>query len=71
MSQKHKVTINVTNPYDRRKSVVRSKKRSIRSKVLDFILGEQVGLLVVAPGECVKTVEIHEMKEGGDRSYEN
>ncbi len=71
MSQKHKVTINVTNPYGRSKSVVRSSKHSIRSKVLDFILGEKVGVLVVAPGDSVKSVEIYEMRGDGGKSYAN
>ena len=36
----------------------------IRKRILDFLFGQQVNVLVLSPGDSVQTVEIHELKEG-------
>lgn len=67
MSLKHKVTINVTTPSGVSTPVLRSNRYMMRSKLLDFLFGEKVSILVVSPGDSVETVEIHELKEGGNK----
>lgn len=66
MSLKHKVTINVTKPGGSRSPVIQSSRQTIRGKLLDFLFGKKVSLLVVTPGDSVETVEIREIKEGGE-----
>ena len=66
MSLKHKVTINVTKPGGFRSPVIQSSRQTIRGKLLDFLFGKKVSLLVVTPGDSVETVEIREIKEGGE-----
>lgn len=61
MGLKHKVTINVANEVGERSPVIESKKLSVRSRILKFLLGEKLGILVVTPGESVETVEIKEI----------
>ncbi|WP_366923847.1 hypothetical protein MFMK1_000763 [Metallumcola ferriviriculae] len=71
MSLKHKVTINVTKPGGDRKPVIESSKKTVRSKMLDWLLGKNLNLLVITPGDSVETVEIKELKEGGVSHEQN
>lgn len=61
---KHKVTINVTHPDGIRSPVLQSGTQKIPRRLLNWLLGDPVGLIVIAPGESVETVEIRELKEG-------
>jgi hypothetical protein len=63
---KHKVCINVSRRDGTKIPVLRGGQRTIRSRILDFLLGEKVGVLVLTPGRSVETVEIRELAEGGD-----
>lgn len=65
MSLKHKVTINVAKPNGISDPVIKSGSKSIRSKFLNWLFGEKVGVFVITPGNSVETVEIKEIKEGG------
>ena len=62
---KHKVCINIAKPGGRPIPVVRSGTMQIRKRVLDFLFGQQVNVIVLSPGDTVQTVEIRELKEGG------
>ncbi len=62
---KHKVCINIAKPDGSRTQVVKDGTMHIRKRLLDFLFGQKVSVLVLSPGDSVQTVEIHEMKEGG------
>lgn len=62
---KHKVCINIAKPGGTSTPVVRSGTVQIRKRLLDFLFGQQVNVLVLSPGDSVQTVEIRELKEGG------
>lgn len=64
MGIKHKVCINIANSGGTPSPVVRSGTVQIRKKLLDFLFGQQVSVLVLSPGDSVQTVEIHELKGG-------
>ena len=66
MSLKHKVIINVVKPGGIRSPVLQSGRQTIRSKLLNLLFGEKVSLIVITPGESVETVEIKEIKKGGE-----
>lgn len=65
MGLKHKVTINVAKPGGIRDPVLKSGSQKIRSRLLNLLFGEKVGIIVITPGDSVETVEIKEIKEGG------
>lgn len=65
MGLRHKVCINVTHPDGTNKPVIRSGTKQIRSKLLNLLFGEKVGVFVITPGDTVETVEIKEIREGG------
>lgn len=60
---KHKVCINIAKPGGTPTPVVRSGTVQIRKRLLDFLFGQQVNVLVLSPGDSVQTVEIRELKE--------
>lgn len=64
MGIKHKISINIAKPGGSPVPVVRSGTIQIRKKLIDFIFGQQVSVLVLSPGDSVQTVEIHAMKGG-------
>lgn len=64
MRIKHKVCINIVKPGGTPSPVVRSGTMQIRKRILDFLFGQQVNVLVLSPGDSVQTVEIHELKGG-------
>ena len=66
MGIKHKVCINIVEKDGASSPVIRSGTMQIRKKLLDFLFGQQVNVLVLSPGDSVQTVEIRELKEGGN-----
>lgn len=62
---KHTVCINIAKPGGRPMPVVKSRTVQIRKKLLDFLFGKEMSVLVLSPGDTVQTVEIRELKEGG------
>lgn len=71
MNLKHKVTINVARSGGIRSPVLQSERQTIRSKLLNLLLGEKVDLLLITPGDSVETVEIKEITEGGADDEQN
>jgi len=63
---KHKVCINVGRVDGGKAQVIRSGQRTIRSRLLNFLFGREVGVFVLTPGRSVELVEIRELPQGGD-----
>lgn len=59
---KHKIYINIAKPGGAPSPVVRSGTMQIRKRILDFLFGQQVNVLVLSPGDSVQTVKIHERR---------
>lgn len=62
---KHTVSINVARPGSSPAQVVRSRTIHLRQRLLDFLFGKKMSVVVLSPGDSVHTVEIREVKEGG------
>lgn len=71
MGLKHKVTINVTKPGGISAPVLKSGSQKIRSRLLNLLFGEKVGIIVITPGDSVETVEIKEIRGGGVEHEQN
>lgn len=67
MKLKHKVCIKVTDPNGHKQTVLKGGIRTIPRRVLTFLLGESMEVLVLTPGQTVSSVEIHEVLEGGSQ----
>ena len=70
MSLKHKVRISVSRT-KHTSEVIRSGSCEIRSKLLNWLFGEKVGVFVLTPGKTVETVEIREIEEGGSTNEQD
>jgi len=66
MSLKHKVCINISRKNADPEPIMRGGQKTIRSRLLNFLFGEKVGVFVLTPGQSVELVEIRELPEGGD-----
>lgn len=64
MSLKHKVCINIAHPSGNPNPIIESGTMQLRKRLLNFLFGEKVNVLVLTPGDSVETVEIHELKGG-------
>lgn len=64
MRLKHKVCISITQPGGKSTPIIKSGSMQIRKRLLNFLFGEKVNLLVLTPGDTVETVEIREIKGG-------
>jgi stage III sporulation protein SpoIIIAA len=64
MSLKHKISICVTRPDGGETTILRGGSRTLRSRLLNLLFGEKVGIIVMTPGETVENVEIKEI--GGE-----
>lgn len=64
MSLKHKVCINIAHPSGNPNPVIESGTMQLRKRLLNFLFGEKVNVLVLTPGDSVETVEIRELKGG-------
>ena len=61
MSMTHTVRIHVAKP-DCRHQVIQSGIRHVPRRLIQFLFGDCAEILVLKPGETVKTVEIKETK---------
>ena len=62
---KHKVCINVGAEGGNKTPVLQSGQRTLRSRILNFLLGGKIGVFVLTPGRSVEVVEIRELPKGG------
>jgi hypothetical protein len=61
---KHKVCIGVSKQGEKM-NVLKAGQKTMRNKLLDFLLGGKIGVFVLTPGASVESVEIREIQEGG------
>ncbi len=61
MKLKHRISINVTKPDGKKQNVLMGGDRTIRSRLLQFLLGEKMNVLVISPGESVCEIAIREI----------
>lgn len=59
---KHKVRISVRKPDMEATEALKAGERKIHRRLLRFLLGEEMNILIVSPGNSVKTVEIREIE---------
>lgn len=64
MKLQHKVKINVTDRNGNKQNVLNGTVKKLPQRLLTFLFGEFNEILVLAPGQSVEIVEIHELKRG-------
>ena len=68
-SMKHNLCISVSKtPMDG--GIVRCQRRTIRERLLRYLLSEKRSVTVIIPGDTVECVSITELPDGGDTADE-
>jgi hypothetical protein len=57
---KHRINISVKHPDGKYRTAVKGGEVRIRERFLRFLLGRELNVIVIAPGDSVYGVEIHE-----------
>ena len=63
---KHRVRINIATRNGEREQVIQSGSLRFPQRLLRLLFGDFCDVLVLTPGQTVETVEIHEIRNGGD-----
>lgn len=66
---RHKVTINVAD-HGKTSTVLRGAKVTLPTKLVQFLFGGFTQVYLLAPGQTVESVDIREVQEGGQKSWE-
>ncbi len=68
MALKHKIIINVTDPSGKEATVLRGADMRLPSRIVKFLFGDFTQVYLLAPGQSVASVDVKEVKEGGNVS---
>ena len=71
MALRHKITINVTDPHGKSARVLKGAEMRLPARLVRFLFGEYTQVYLLAPGQTVDSVDIHELKEGGTTHEQN
>ena len=66
MAMKHKITINVSDPNGKKANVLKAADMRLPSRIARFLLGDFTQVYLLAPGQTVESVDVKELKEGGN-----
>ena len=71
MAMKHRITINVTDPYGKKAAVLRGADMRLPARLVRFLFGDFQQVYLLSPGQTVESVNISEVKEGGKTDAKN
>jgi hypothetical protein len=57
----HKVKISVKKPGYKERAAIRAAEKKIHRRLLRWLLGDEMNILVISPSPSVRTVEIQEV----------
>lgn len=63
MALKHRIRINVTDEKSK-STVLEGADRRLPTRLLRLLFGEFTTVYLLSPGQCVESVEVHEIKGG-------
>ena len=64
----HRVSVRVMQSDGVQTEVLKAGERKLRRRLLNFLLGNEMNVLVISPGKTVSAVEISEIPaKGGER----
>jgi len=69
MNLKHNVRINVTDSDGNKQAELRGGVRNIPCRIVQWLFGENLEILVLTPGQRGKLAEIYEVRKG-EENYE-
>lgn len=64
MAIKHKIVINVSDPQGKTANVLKGANVKLPTRLIKFLFGHFTQIYLLAPGQTVESVDIHEVKKG-------
>ena len=64
MEIKHKIVINVSDPQGKTANVLKGANVKLPTRLIKFLFGDFTQVYLLASGQTVESVDIHEVKEG-------
>ena len=62
MAIKHKIVINVSDPQGKNANVLKDANVKLPTRLIKFLFGDFTQVYLLAPGQTVESVDIHEVK---------
>ena len=62
MAIKHKIVINVSDPQGKTANVLKGANVKLPTRLIKFLFGDFTQIYLLAPGQTVVSVDIHEVK---------
>lgn len=67
---KHKVQVNLITKDNRKQQLYADRMISLPKRIVRLLFGEATQILIMQPGQSVKTVEFYELPDGEVRKHE-
>ena len=64
MAIKHKIVINVADPQGKTANVLKGANVKLPTRLIKFLFGDFTQVYLLAPGQTVESVDIHEVEKG-------
>lgn len=61
----HMVSVRVTQSNGVQTEVLKAREKTVRKRLLHFLLGDEMNVLVISPSRTVNSIEITELQKGG------
>ena len=64
MAIKHKIVINVSDPHGKTANVLKGANVRLPTRLIKLLFGDFTQVNLIAPGQTVESVDIHEVEKG-------
>lgn len=61
----HRVSVSVTQSNGVQTEVLKAREKTVRKRLLRFLLGDEMNVLVISPSRTVNSIEIMDLQKGG------
>lgn len=66
MALKHRIVINVSDPYRSKANVLKGANKKLPQRLLKFLFGEFTQVYLLLPGQTVESVDVREVEQEGE-----
>lgn len=70
MGIKHKITINVSDPKGKSKTILKGANMKLPARIVRLLFGDYQQIYLLSPGQTVESVDIREIPKKGEDADE-
>lgn len=70
MGIKHKITINVSDPKGKSKTILKGANMKLSARIVRLLFGDYQQIYLLSPGQTVESVDIREILKKGENADE-